>query len=156
LVISSLCSSFSALASPATATTLLVAAPATLSAPAPTVVDRAGEWLVGSGYHRPFADHQHALLDQRPGDSQPCAGEDAGEGRPGNAHPFRGSFLVEPLEVGESQSLKLVESQLFDFKPADRTADGFERPAFGPASDPPDLLRSCHFASQLRTYVHYS
>jgi hypothetical protein len=118
-------------------------------------MDRAGEGLVGSGYHGSLTDHQHTLLDQRPCDGRPGAGKDAGEGRPGNAHPFSGGHLIEPFEIGEPQSLELVESQLFDFEAADRASDGLERPASGHASDSSDLLRSCHFPSKLRTYAHY-
>jgi hypothetical protein len=138
---------FLARASPASTSTLLVAAPATLSSPAPTIVDRAGKGLVGSRYHRSLADHQHALLDQRPCNGQPGAGEDTCEGRPGNAHPFRGSFLIEPFEVGQAKGFEFVQSQRFDLESTNRAANGLEGPFPGPASDPPELLRSCHFAS---------
>jgi hypothetical protein len=117
-------------------------------------VDWTGEGLVGCRHDRTFADHQHALLDQGPRDRRSGAGEDAGEGRPGNSHSFGRSLLVEPLEVGQAKGLELVEPQRFDLEGADGAADGLERPSPGHATDPPELFRSCHVVSQLRTYVH--
>ena len=100
----------SARASPAFAATLLVTAPATLSPPAPTVMDRAGERLVGSRYHRPLANYQDFLPDQRPRNRFSRAFKDAGEGRAGNAHPLGSGFLVETFEIGQPQSLEFVQS----------------------------------------------
>jgi len=110
-------------------------------------MDRAGERLVGSRYHRPLANYQDFLLDQRPRNRFSRAFKDAGEGRAGNAHPFRRSLLVKPLEIGQPKGLELIESQLFDFKAADRATDGLETPSPGHASDPPNFFRSCHFAT---------
>jgi hypothetical protein len=64
-------------------------------------MDGTGKRLVRCRSHRSLTHHQHALLDQCPRDSRPGAGEDAGEGRPGNTHPLSGGFLVETFEIGQ-------------------------------------------------------
>jgi hypothetical protein len=50
-------------------------------------------------HHRTITHYENSLLDQRSGDRRPGAGEDAGEGRPGNSHPLGGSFLIKPFEI---------------------------------------------------------
>jgi len=117
-------------------------------------VNGTGKGLIRGSYHRALTDHQYALLDQSPGDRRSGAGEDAGEGRPGNSHPLGRGLLVEPFEVGQAESFELVQSQLFDLESADGTTNGFEGPTPGHATDPPEFFRSCHLISQLRTYVH--
>jgi hypothetical protein len=97
-------------ARPPSAATLLVTATAALTPPATAVMNGTGKRLVRCRSHRSLTYHQHALLDQCSRDRHPGAGEDAGEGRPGNAHPLGGSFLVEPFEIGQPQSLELVQS----------------------------------------------
>jgi hypothetical protein len=105
-------------------------------------------------YYRTLSNHQNPLLDQSPGDRFTGTGEDARESRSGNAHSLGGSLLIEPLEIGKAKSFQFVQAQLFDLEGADRATDGFERPPTSHTTDPPELFRPRHGASQLRTYVH--
>jgi len=132
----------------------LVAATATAPPASAAPVNRTRKRSVGSSLHRTLAHHQDPLLDQRSGNCRPRSGEDSGKGRSGNSHPLCGGFLVKTFEIGQPKSFELVQAQRLDLKFADRTADGFERSPPGHATDPPELFRSCHFISQLRTYVH--
>jgi hypothetical protein len=110
-------------------------------------VDGAGERIVGGGHHWAFADHQEALEDEGARHCRPGAGQNAGEGGAGDAHPRGGGLLVEPFEISEAQRLEFVESEGLDFEFVRRSADGLEGPSLGPASDLSELLGSCHIAS---------
>ena len=66
------------------------------------------------------------------------------EGRSGNAHPFGGGFLVETFEIGQPQSLELIQSKLLDSEVNDRPTNGLEGPFSGHATNPSELFRSCH------------
>jgi hypothetical protein len=124
------------------------AAAATPSAPSRSViVDGAGEGRIGCLDNRTVADDQELALDQRGGDSLPCAGEDPSEGGTGDPHPRGGGFLIEPFEIGEAQGLELVEADGFDLEFAGGSAHGLQTLDFGPASDLSELFGSCHLAS---------
>jgi hypothetical protein len=137
----------SAPASPASAAALLVTATAALSPPAPAIVDRTGKGLVSSRHHRSLSHHQHPLLDQRSCNRRSGAGENAGESRAGDPHPFGRGLLVEPFEVGQAKGLELVQPQLLDLEGVDRATDRLECPPPGHATNSPQLFRSSHFAS---------
>jgi hypothetical protein len=130
---------------------------ATVASPSPsasTFVNRTGERSIGADHYRAFTNHQHPLLDQRPRDRRTGAGEDAGKGRPGNTHPLGGGLLVKTFEVSQPKGLELVEPQRLDLEFANPSADRLERPPPSSATDSPELFRSCHLISQLRTYAH--
>ncbi len=132
------------LASPRSAATAEVATSATPSPPAFTPVNGTGKGLPRALHHRTISHNENSLLDQSPGDRRPGAGEDAGEGRSGYAHPLGGGFLVETFEIGQPQSLEFVQSQWLHFEVSDWPTDGLERPPPGNAADPSELFRSCH------------
>jgi hypothetical protein len=118
-------------------------------------VNGAGERPFGDRDHRPLADHQDELIDERPRDGRTSATQDAGEGRPRHPHPFGRSLLVQALEVGQPQGFELVETKRLDLKLADRAADRFETAAPRHAPDHPRYFRSSHSSSWFRAYVHY-
>jgi len=98
---------------------LLVTAPTTVTSFSPAVVDGTRKGLVSSCHHRSLTHDQHALFDQGSRDCRSRAAENAGEGRAGNAHPLRCSFLVEPLEVRQAKGFEFVQPQWLHCELAD-------------------------------------
>jgi hypothetical protein len=70
--------------------------------------------------------------------------DEAAERRPADPHPFGGCVLVQPLQIGQAQRLKLVQTQHHGIEVPGRNTLGLEQGNGGGLGDRADLVRSAH------------
>ena len=120
--------------SPSCAISVITVAPTATSPSA--AMNRAWQRFAGARNNRTLAHHQKSLLDESPSNDRSGAGEDAGKGRPRDAHPFGGRLLVQPLEISQTERLELVDAQSLNLELRGRPTDRLESAPLPPACEP--------------------